>query len=299
MTPLFFGTCSWTDKSLINSGLFYPPSVKTPEERLRFYASQFPVVEVDSSYYGMPSERNSALWVERTPEPFQFHFKAFRLFTHHPTPLRALPTDMREALPGKVQDKGNLYLRDIPSEAVQELWRRFEDALLPLESAGKLGLVLFQFPSWFLPSYESSDHILTCQERLPQYRLAVEFRNASWLNDRNRERTFRFLRDHGLTYVCVDEPQGFASSVPPEAVATSDIAYVRFHGRNSQRWEARGASASERFNYYYTYRELEEWVSRVRYLQEEAGEVYLMFNTNYQDQGVVNAQKMAALLGEG
>ena len=271
---LFLGTCSWTDKSLVDSGLFYPPSVKTPEERLRFYASQFPVVEVDSSYYGMPSERNSALWVERTPDPFLFHFKAFSPFTHHPTPPRALPKDMREALPQALQQRRSLYLRDLSGELIVELWARFESALLPLDSAGKLGLVLLQFPRWFLPGSDSLGHIQECRRRLPQYRLAVEFRNASWLSDRNRERALRFLEEHRLAFVAVDEPQGFQSSVPPVAVATSDVAYVRFHGRNADTWEKRGATASDRFDYYYTDRELQEWVPRVRSLQAQAREVH-------------------------
>ena len=92
-------TCSWADKSLVECGRFYPPEAKTAEERLRFYSEQFPLVEVDSSYYGLPSERNAALWVERTPSDFTFDVKAFRLMTQHPTPPNALPKDLREALP--------------------------------------------------------------------------------------------------------------------------------------------------------------------------------------------------------
>jgi uncharacterized protein YecE (DUF72 family) len=77
------GTTSWTDKTLVESGLFYPGAAKTSEARLRYYASRFPIVEVDSSYYGMPSEHNSRLWVERAPEGFVFDIKAFRLFSGH------------------------------------------------------------------------------------------------------------------------------------------------------------------------------------------------------------------------
>src|SRR5438105_645541 len=90
------GTASWTDKSLIESGRFYPPEAKSPEQRLQYYASQFPIVEVDSSYYAMPAERTAGLWVERTPADFTFDIKAFALFTHHPTPPRSLPKDLRE-----------------------------------------------------------------------------------------------------------------------------------------------------------------------------------------------------------
>ena len=85
MARLKIGTASWTDKSLLDSGKYYPADCKSAEARLRYYASEFPLVEVDSTYYGMPAERNSVLWTERTPEDFTFNVKAFRLFTSHQT----------------------------------------------------------------------------------------------------------------------------------------------------------------------------------------------------------------------
>ena len=91
---ILVGTCSWTERSLVTSGRFYPPEVKSPDERLRSYAQQFPIVEVDSTYYGLPSERNTGLWVERTPEEFIFDVKAFRLLTGHQTSPDALPKDV-------------------------------------------------------------------------------------------------------------------------------------------------------------------------------------------------------------
>ena len=103
MDNVLIGTTSWTDKTLIASGLFYPRNVKSAEARLRYYANQFAIVEVDSSYYAMPSERNSLLWVERTPTEFVFDIKAFRLFTQHQTPLSALPADIREELESMVR----------------------------------------------------------------------------------------------------------------------------------------------------------------------------------------------------
>ena len=299
MDRILIGPCSWTDKTLIECGRFYPQWVNTPADRLRFYASHFPTVEVDSSYYALPNPRNSGLWVERTPEGFLFHIKAYALFTQHGAEVRSLPREVRDALPEGLRDKNRLYLRDISAELQDSLWDLFREALLPLDSAGKLGLMLFQFPPWFFPSRESREYIVQCKERLPQYRLAIEFRHSSWLNEKNRDRTLAFLNEHGLTFVCVDEPQGFKSSMPPMAEATSDIAYVRFHGRNVDTWEKRGATASERFNYYYADQELQEWVPRLHTLQEKTREVYVLFNTNYQDQGPVNARKLAGLLGEG
>src|SRR5438874_2663413 len=96
MGQIRVGTAGWTDKLLIDSG-WYPPDATTPEKRLRYYAGQFPLAEVDSAYYALPAERTAAAWSARTPAGFTFNVKAFSLFTQHPTPVRALPADLREA----------------------------------------------------------------------------------------------------------------------------------------------------------------------------------------------------------
>ena len=293
---MLVGTCSWADKTLVDSG-WYPPEAKTPEDRLRYYARQFPIVEVDSTYYGFPSEDNAARWVERTPDDFVFDIKAFSLFTLHPTPVRALLKDLREALPATARQKANLYYRDVPQEVRDELWRRFGEALLPLDSAGKLGVVLFQFPPWFLPGREARQHILEARERLPQYSIAVEFRNNLWLSEEGQERTLPFLRENTIPLVSVDEPQGFRSSVPPLAEATAPISVVRFHGRNYETWEARGVSAAERFDYFYSEEELRQWAPSVRKLAEESREVHVLMNNCQKDYAVRNARQMARLLG--
>ena len=240
MGRILIGTCSWTDRSLLESGLFYPPPVKTPETRLRYYSANFPTVEVDSSYYALPSRRNSELWVQRTPPGFIFHVKAYALFTGHAADPRALPRDLQAGLPRGLLDKGRVYMKDLPPDVGREAWALFLDALSPLMETDKLGMVLFQFPPWFHPGRSNRELLLECRERLPGCRLAVEFRNAAWMEDGGAERTLGFLRDHGLTYVCVDSPAGFRSSVPPVAAATTDVGYVRFHGRNSRTWERRG-----------------------------------------------------------
>jgi uncharacterized protein YecE (DUF72 family) len=290
------GTCSWTDQSLIHAGTFYPQEAKTAEARLSFYASQFDLVEVDSSYYAMPSRRNATLWAERTPADFVFNVKAFRLFTGHPTQPQSLPADIRGALPSALAQKKSLYYRDIPAELLRHLWSRFEDALLPLDSAGKLGAVLLQFPPWFQPGVAQMDHILACREQLAGHATAIEFRNKRWLAEQNRAATLSFLRQHSLPFVCVDEPQGFASSVPPLAEVTADIALVRFHGRKSEAWETKNASPVDRFDYYYNEDELAPWVDRIKGCAAGASEVHVLFNTNNGDQGVVNARLMARLL---
>jgi uncharacterized protein YecE (DUF72 family) len=296
MGDIMVGTCSWTDPTLVQSGRFYPEWVRSAEARLQYYASQFRIVEVDSTYYSLPNQRTSGLWVERTADRFLFDVKSFRLFTLHPTPLTALPKDIREGLAPELKQKANIYLKDMPLELVDELWHRFERALLPLDSAMKLGVVLFQFPPWFFPGSEQQEYILSCKERLPQYRIAVEFRNSAWLSEKNRERTLEFLKGNDLAFVCVDEPQGFKSSVPPLAEATSDIGLVRFHGRNRDMWEGKGISTAERFNYLYTEQELAEWVPKIRELAAKTQELHVLFNNCYGDKAVTNARQIAFML---
>ena len=153
---ILIGTSSWTDPTLVKDGHFYPPGANSADARLRFYASQFPIVEVDSTYYFPPSEKNSVLWIERTPPEFTFNIKAYSLLTNHPTKRDSLYKDLQDSAPA---DKKNVYREQLPDEAVEEVWQRFRDALMPLHSAGKLGAVLFQFPQWFVISKKSKAYI--------------------------------------------------------------------------------------------------------------------------------------------
>lgn len=296
MSGILIGTTSWTDKTLIDSGLFYPAGVRTAEARLRYYAQRFPLVEVDSSYYALPSARNAALWVERTPDAFVFDVKAFRLFTQHQTPLPALPADIRRTL-GTVE-RDNVYYRDLPEEACGELWRRFREAIAPLRSAGKLGLVVFQFPPWFMYRRSNLAHILHCAEMLEGHRLAVEFRHRSWFAPDHGEQVLGFEREHALVHVVVDEPQGFAASIPALwEVTCAETAAVRLHGRNRAMWQKKGlASAAERFNYRYSQDELQEFVGPLRRLAARARRVHVLFNNCYRDQAQQNAAELQRLL---
>jgi uncharacterized protein YecE (DUF72 family) len=290
------GICSWTDPTLTESGYFYPPRANTPQKRLKFYSEHYPIVEVDSSYYGLPSERNSALWVERTPEEFRFDVKAFSLLTHHPTLVRALPRDLRSALPLELRLRQNVYLKWVPRELTEIVWERFERALRPLQKSGKLGVVLFQFPPWFTPNVPNCRYIEKVKSRLLQYRVAIEFRNHLWFNERNRKATLRFLRRLNLPFVCVDEPVNLYNSVPRIASVTASTALVRFHGRNQGSWDKRGIESVERFNYFYSTRELREWVEPVGHLASDADEVHILFNNCFEDKAIRNADEFIDLL---
>jgi uncharacterized protein YecE (DUF72 family) len=294
---IYVGTCGWTDRTLIEAGTFYPPEVADDaEERLRFYADRFPIVEVDSTYYSPPSERTAGLWVERTPKDFVFDVKAFRLLTHHPTPPRALWKDLRGELSGEAAAKRNLYLDDLPEELRAEAVDRFASALMPLHSSGKLGLILLQFPHWFLPGRKSFDHLTWLAERLAEYEVSVEFRQQLWMDEDHRHTTLDFLSRLNLIYVGVDEPQGFSSSMPPVAALTGPRGALRFHGRNTETWEKKGITAAERFAYDYRPEELAEWVPKIRGLQESGRPVHVLMNNCYSDYAVRNGSTLAGLL---
>jgi uncharacterized protein YecE (DUF72 family) len=299
MGNVLVGISSWTERTLIKEGNFYPPAAKTAETRLQFYASQFPIVEVDSTYYFPPSERNAILWIERTPKDFTFNIKAYSLLTNHPTKRESLYADLRDELPKELEKKRNLYREQLPDEVVEQVWQRFHDALMPLHSAGKLGALLFQFPQWFVIARKNKEYLLECRDRLKDFRIAVEFRHKSWLEERNREETIGFLEENGLPFVCVDMPQGFDSSLPPIAVATSrDLAMVRFHGRDPKAWTTKSETAAERFRYEYKERELREWVPKIKDLSEQARETHVLMNNCYRDYAVNNARELRSLLDE-
>lgn len=295
MSEILTGTASWTDPTLLATS-WYPADADTPQERLEYYASQFPLVEVDSTYYGLPAERTAVLWVDRTPEHFTFDFKAFRLFTGHPTPLKVLPRSIRNELPASLKDKANVYSKDLPQPLVDEMWGMFRQALMPVHSAGKLGAVFMQYPKWFFYGKDNKEQILKAREQLPDYPVAVEFRQPSWMNEKNAQDTLDFLRDHNIAYTSVDEPQGTGASVPPIAAATSDLAVVRFHGRRIETWDKPGVGVEERFKYLYSDAELEEWVPKIERLAEETKHVHALMNNCFADYGVRNAKQLSLLL---
>lgn len=292
---ILVGTSSWTDKSLLGSGKFYPREVKTPEARLRYYAERFPVVQNDAAWYALPARKVVEDWVQRTPAGFVFDVKLFRLFTRHQTPLMALPPDIRAAVP---QGKPNVYFEDVPDEVRDEIWARYADAISPLAESGKLGVVMVQLAPWIGPSKEARDHLRYIREKLAGWPLAVEFRNVAWYGERE-QRTFDLLREIQMAHVIPDAPRGQPFAVPLVPVVTwPRVSILRMHGRNAETWAKKGLkSSADRFNYEYRREELSDLVPTVRGLAGEAESVHVMFNVNYQDQGQRAARSMMELLG--
>jgi uncharacterized protein YecE (DUF72 family) len=296
---VLIGTCSWTDATLVKETDWYPRKTMTAAQRLAFYASRFPIVEVDSTYYFPPTPELAQTWVDRTPAGFTMNIKAWSLLTGHPTFHHSLWPDMQSAVPVEHRDKRRLYSHYLPADAMEEAWDRFRHSLLPLHRAGRLGAVLLQYPRWFGPKEENRQAIRDAVRHLGDFRLCVEFRHARWLEGGDCEPTLELLEQLGASFVCVDEPAGFPSSMPPVVAVTSDLAVVRFHGRNTATWEdAEITTAAERFRYRYTPDELREWVPRVREMAASAREVHVLMNNCYRDDAAVNAAELADLLLE-
>jgi uncharacterized protein YecE (DUF72 family) len=295
---VYTGSCSWTEQTLVRESDWYPQRSMTAEARLRFYAERFPLTEVDSTYYAPPSEQQATLWAQRTPEGFRFDVKAYSLLTGHPTRPQSLWPDVRKELSPRTDEKRNVYAHHLPPDALHEAWRRFEAALRPLHQAGRLGMVLFQYPPWFTPRRENRSELEALRSRLPDYRLAVEFRSPRWLSEqRDRERTLALLKEHALVFVCVDAPE--VSRLPRLLATTNpELAIVRFHGRSDSTWAGHARTAAERFRYLYSKSELSELAKPVLGLAREAAETHLLMNNCYRDYSVRNARQLQELLSE-
>jgi uncharacterized protein YecE (DUF72 family) len=273
--PIRIGTCSWADEALTKH--WYPKEVKSAEARLRYYAERFSTVEVDSTYYRLPDEPMVSRWAERTPPGFVMHVKAFGVMTRHPVKVEQLPPDLREEVP--LDDRGRVDRP--PPEFRAEVFRRFAKALEPLRETGRLGGILLQFPPYVVYKDVSVEYLRWAVGQLAGDRPLVEFRHRSWLDDDNRDATLALLEELGAANVVVDAPRTEARNVVPTVVAaTSPLAYVRFHGRNADTWNARGGSASDRFDYLYSDEELRGWIEPLAGLGKKADEIYVLFNNN-------------------
>lgn len=242
-------------------GPFYPEGMDK-REFLGYYAERFDCIEVNYTYYRMPDATTLAAMSAKTPPDFRFVIKANQEMTHQ-----------RE-------------------ETDPALFEEFIAALDPLREQGKFGCVLAQFPHSFRLTQQNVDYLKQLRHLMHGVPVVVEFRNDEWI----RDEMFAFLRAAHFGFCCVDQPR-LAGLVPPVVEATSTIGYVRFHGRNAEKWWEHD-HAWERYNYLYSREELSEWVPKVRALAEQTENTYLFFNNHYHAQAVQNAQDFADLLGE-
>ncbi|HYC31102.1 MAG TPA: TIGR03915 family putative DNA repair protein [Gemmatimonadales bacterium] len=291
---ILIGVAGWTDPTLTRGNVFYPPGAESAEGRLRYYSSRMPLVEVDSTYYSLPTRAMAVEWAARTPAHFVFDIKAHGLMTGHGADVRRLPDWLRRALP-RAGTGGRLYGKDLPDELRAEVWRRFLEALEPLRAEGKLGAVLLQFPRWFTPSKASARFLADARSRLGADLGAVEFRHRSWMTERLAARTLKLLEDLELAHVVVDGPQGMESSMPRTVAATSPrLAVVRLHGRRADTWERRNDPATERYRYLYGDDEIEEHLRAVLELSElKESAVHIIYNNCHGNYAVTNAAELS------
>lgn len=257
------GTSGYSFKDWV--GPFYPHGLR-PAEQLRYYAARFDCLEVNVTYYRVPDARLLSSMESRTPPGFDFLVKLHGDITHQ-----------------KSRDP--------------EIDRAFGAALAPLRESGKLRGLLAQFPYGFKNTDANRGFLSELRHRFPEEDLFVEFRHAGW----NVEPVFEYLRELRLGFVSVDEPP-LSGLLPPAARATTDVAYVRLHGRNAANWYA-GAPGSrdrehDRYDYLYDEKELQEWASKIRDLVADVRQVYVFFNNCHAGQAPINAQAFQELLAD-
>ena len=291
---IYVGTCSWAEKSFVKSD-FYPPGVRSASDRLRYYAGRFPTVEVDASYFALLPPAYSRRWAEETPPGFVMNAKAFGLFTGHGAAVKRLPAGFASLLPPRLRDAAEVKLADVPEEFRNACWDAYREFLTPLAAAGKLGYVLFQLPPGTRYSPEAVEEMARWREELGGRSIAVEFRHRSW--SRHPEVLAELTR-LGLAYVMVDLPD-LPWLMPPVEAVTSDLAVIRFHGRNRDGWARAGATTGERYDYEYSGDELRQWAGVARRLAERAGRLYAMFNNHVGGAMARDARTLAGLLEGG
>jgi uncharacterized protein YecE (DUF72 family) len=265
---ILVGTAGWADRDLTVSG-WYPPHVKTPAARLAYYAEQFPLAEVNTSYYAIPTPATVESWVGSAGS-LLMNVKAYRLLTGQPTPIASLPAQLRADAPRSL-----LTGRTVPDSLLRATWRHFRAALEPLLAAHRLGRVLLQFPASVTPNESGLAQVTSALELCHPLPAAVEFRHASWLRPEARAQTLGLLAGRDAAYVCVDMPQHSPAAMPPDLEVTSTTAMIRLHGRSS-RWIE--GDKRERYEHEYSSAELKQWADNARLLAERADEVHVIFN---------------------
>ncbi|MFC7370889.1 DUF72 domain-containing protein [Fictibacillus iocasae] len=262
------GVTGWGDHDTL-----YPDGTP-PRDKLEVYAGHFPVVEVDAAFYAVQPVRNYERWVSQTPESFSFVVKAYQGMTGHAR--------------GKV-----------PFETTKEMFDAFKESIKPVTEAGKLDMVLFQYPPWFECDKESVQMLRFTKEMMGDIPSAVEFRNQSWYSPEVRDKTLTFVREEGWIHTICDEPQAGSGSVPLVPFATEEKTLIRLHGRNVHGWNSHGQAnwRDVRYLYRYNEKELLEWKALLEKLKKETKQIVMLFNNNSGGDAADNAKQMIDLLG--
>jgi len=253
------------------------------------------ILQVDASSEPLTA-RVVTPWLEHTPENTVLDVRAHRILTHHGAPAEGVYPEVRDLLSPELRSRPTLYAGDLPDKALDLALDRFLASVAPLREYGKLGALVFPFPSYFTPGTRSLDYLEWLRVRSGDVPIAVELRHKDWVAGKQREATMDFLREHQLGYVCVDVPSGFDSSSPPLSVATTDTAFVRFHGKNAEAWEQRVDSGDDRFPYDYRDADFEPWPARLEKLAAASKQVHVIFSARNLDGAQRNARLLVRVL---
>ena len=284
------GTSSWADPEFVRD--WYPPKLPAAA-RLAWYAEHFDYVEVNSTFYAVPSRNLAERWNSETPARFLFDVKLHGLLSRHAVKVTSLPPEIRrfaQSRPG-----GNLIITPELERVVSE---RILHEIEPLREASKLGVFLLQLSPGFSPRKHKLEELDNVASLFRDWPLAIELRNRNWLTEAHRDATLQFFRNRGLSLVLVDAPQSehFTVMQTENQITNSKLAYLRLHGRNERAYIS-GRSVAERFDYDYSDQEIAEVAERVRDLADDTEEVHVAFNNNHSLYAPKAALRLKAVLG--
>ena len=289
---ILVGTASWSDPGFVEH--WYPKKMPAAE-RLGWYANQFEMVEVNSTFYSVPEPRLAERWCRSTPDQFIFDVKLHQLLSRHSTPAKLLPPALQKQ--ARIDDKGK-------AELTPELEEALIDAIRPsisiLRKAGKLGCLLLQLSPGFSPRKHKLGELDPLIGQLRDYQLAIEFRNRNWAIDDQLGSTMDFLRRRKVAFVNVDAPTSDHFTVMPselDEITNRNIAYLRLHGRNAKAYVT-GRTVATRFNYDYNEKEISEVAARSKRLARNSTDVHVVFNNNALDYAPRAAARLRRALGQ-
>lgn len=284
------GTASWTDPGFVED--WYPPKLPAGK-RLAWYAEHFNYVEVNATFYSIPAMRVVERWCDETPNNFLFDIKLPKLLSRHSMPAKFLPPDLRARLTMK---RENVELTRKSEELVVD---RLLRELQPLFHAKKFGAFLLQLSPSFRPKTHDLGELDSLRDLLAPHRIAVELRNHDWVTERQLPETLEYFRSRHLTFVLVDAPQSAHFTVMPglDCVTNSQLAYLRFHGRNEEGY-IKGRTVAERFNHDYSDAEVRELTARIEKIEKDVAELHIVANNNRSNYAPRLAERIEKLLRE-